>query len=79
VIYGDEIHSAYCQLRQRDEERNATHHPSAGLAIQQNAVMVAERPPAARHSLAREAVSLAGLIGRFRASPAEGAPSVRAA
>jgi methyl-accepting chemotaxis protein len=45
---------------------------------QQNAAMV-EETTAASHSLAREAESLAGLIGRFRLTPAEAVLSARAA
>jgi len=45
---------------------------------QQNAAMV-EETTAASHSLAREAESLAGLIGRFRLSSSEATPSARAA
>ncbi|TAJ74686.1 MAG: methyl-accepting chemotaxis protein [Phenylobacterium sp.] len=45
---------------------------------QQNAAMV-EETTAASHSLAREAESLAGLIGRFRLTPAEEVLSARAA
>ena len=45
---------------------------------QQNAAMV-EETTAASHSLAREAESLAGLIGRFRLTPAETVTSARAA
>ncbi|MBU1377634.1 MAG: HAMP domain-containing protein [Alphaproteobacteria bacterium] len=45
---------------------------------QQNAAMV-EETTAASHSLAREAESLAGLIGRFRLTPGEAVLSARAA
>ncbi|WP_296599163.1 methyl-accepting chemotaxis protein [Phenylobacterium sp.] len=45
---------------------------------QQNAAMV-EETTAASHSLAREAESLAGLIGRFRLTPADPASLARAA
>lgn len=41
--------------------------------------LLVEKAAAASDSLAREAESLAGRIGRFRPTPAEDVPSARAA